>query len=104
MTALGSRCLTKASGWLVVVGEIVWVYADVVGFGIVLEANGFDVGETFDQGWLCLQIRVHAVHDTTVAREDDGEGEVAIADETGMFGDLAAGDRFCWVAVPVGFI
>ncbi len=77
------------------------MYADVVGFGVVEEAHGFDVAEAFEEG---LADSVHAVHDTAVAEEDDGKGEVAVADEAGVFGDLAAGDRFCRIAIPVGLV
>jgi hypothetical protein len=42
---------------------------------------------------------VHSVHDTAVAEEDDGKGEVTVADKAGVVGDLAAGNRFCGVAV-----
>jgi hypothetical protein len=90
-----------SGGELVVVREVVGVYADVVGFGVAEEARGFDVAETFEES---LADSVHAVHDTAVAGEDDGKAEVAVADEAGVVRDLAAGDRFCWVAVPVGLV
>lgn len=47
---------------------------------------------------------MHTVHDAAVAGEDNGEREVAVADETCVFGDLTAGDPFCRVTVPVGFV
>ena len=47
---------------------------------------------------------MHAVHDTAVAGQDDGKDEVAVADESGVVGDLATGDGFCWVAVPVRLV
>ena len=47
---------------------------------------------------------MHAVHDTAVAGQDDGKGEVAVADEPGVVGDLATGDRFCCVTIPVGLV
>src|SRR5882757_6648607 len=57
--------------------------------------------EAFEEG---LANSVHAVHDTAVAGEDDGKAEVAVADEAGVVRDLAAGDRFCRIAGPVGFV
>ena len=47
---------------------------------------------------------MHAVHDTAVAGQDDGKSEVAVADEPGVVGDLATGDRFCCVTIPVGLV
>jgi hypothetical protein len=88
-------------GGLVVVWKIVGIYADVVGFRVLEETHGFDVTETFNEG---LADSVHAVHDSAVAGKDDGKGEVAVADEAGVLSDLAAGDRFCRVAGPVGLV
>ena len=75
--------------------------ADVVGFRIMVEAYGFDVGETFEQS---LADSVHAVHDTAVAGENDRKGEVAVVDELGVFSNLTAGDGFCRIAGPVGLV
>ena len=44
--------------------------AYVVGFRIMVEAYGFDVGETFEQS---LADSVHAVHHTAVAGEMTGK-------------------------------
>ena len=77
------------------------MYADVVGLRVVDEPHGFDVAEAFKE---CLADSVHAVHDTAVAGEDDGKGNVAVADEAGVIHDLAAGDRFCGVTVPVWLV
>ena len=65
------------------------------------EAHGFDVSKTFEEG---LADSVHTVHDTAVAGKDDRKAEVAVADEAGVVNDLAAGDRFCRIAVPVGLV
>jgi hypothetical protein len=75
--------------------------ADVVGFGVLAEAHGFDVAETFDEG---PADSVHTVHDAAVAGKKDGKGEVAVADEAGVLSDLAAGDRFCGLPRPVGLV
>ena len=58
---------------VVVVWEIVWIYSDVVGFRVLEEAHGFDVGEALEEG---LADAVHAVHDAAVAGENDGKAEV----------------------------
>jgi hypothetical protein len=86
---------------VVVVWEIVWIYSDVVGFRVLEEAHGFDVGEALEER---LANAVHAVHDAAIAGENDGKAEVGVADEASVIDDLAAGDRFCGVAVPVGLI
>ncbi len=52
------------------VQEIVWAYTDVVGFWVVREANGFDVCQTFDEGFADS---VHAVHDMAVAERMTGK-------------------------------
>jgi hypothetical protein len=88
-------------GESIVVWKIVGINAYVVGFGVVEEAHGFDVGETFEE---CLTDSVHTVHDTAVAGKDDGKAEVAVTDEAGVVRDLATGDRLCGIAGPVGFI
>jgi hypothetical protein len=88
-------------GGSVVVGEVVGMQTDVVGFRVLEEAHGFDVAETFEEG---LADSVHAVHDTAVAGKDDGKGEVAVADEAGVLSDLAAGDRLCRIAGPEGLV
>ena len=92
---------SEGSNSIVVVGKIVGIDAEVVGFRVMEEAHGFDVAETFDEG---LADSVHAVHDTAVAGKDDGKGEVAVADEAGVLSDLAAGDRFCRIARPEGLV
>jgi len=81
--------------------DVVGLEADVVGFRVLEEAHGFDVAATFEDG---LADAVHTVHDTAVAGKDDGKGEVGVADEAGVLSDLAAGDRFCRVARPVGLV
>ena len=48
----------------VIVGKIVGVYTDVVGFRVLEEAYGFDVAETFEEG---LADSVHTVYDAAVA-------------------------------------
>src|SRR5882762_3932874 len=72
------RAVIGSGKLVVVVREVVGIYADVVGFGVVEEAHGFDVVEAFKEG---LADSVHAVYDTAVAGEDDGKGEVTFADE-----------------------
>jgi hypothetical protein len=76
------------SSSIVVVGKVIGVDADVVGFRIVKKTNGFDFVETDQQ---CLADAVHTVHDAAVVRENDGMGEVALIDEAGMVNDFAAG-------------
>jgi hypothetical protein len=88
-------------GLIVVVGKIVGVDVDVVGLWIVDEANGFDVAETFEEGFADT---VHAVHDAAVAGENDGMGKVAIIDEAGVNDDVATGELFGAFVAPVGFV
>jgi hypothetical protein len=85
----------------VVVGKIVVMQADVVGFRVVEEAHSVDVGEAVDEGFAHP---VHAIHDTAVAGKNDRKAEVAVADEAGVLSDLSAGDRLSCVAGPVGFV
>lgn len=103
MAALESAEGTGAlkAGSCVVVGKIVGIQADIVRFRVMNEAHGFDLSETVDKGF---RYPVHAVHDTAIARKDDGEGEVAITNESGVFSDLPAGDGPGGVAGPVGFV
>jgi len=86
---------------IVIVGEIVWINVDVVRVGIVEKADCVDVVEARQES---LADAVHAVHDAAVAGKNDGKAEIAVADEAGVVHDLAAGDRFCGVAVPVRLV
>jgi len=77
------------------------VDADVVGVGIAKEANGIDVVATQEKGFADA---VHAVHDAAVAGEDDGIGEVARVDESGVIYDLSAGELHGAFVTPIGFV
>jgi hypothetical protein len=85
----------------IVVGQVVGVDADVVGVGIVEEADGFDVVEARQES---LADAVHTVHDATVAGENDRIGEGALVDEAGVADNFAASQFFRVVAAPIGFV
>jgi hypothetical protein len=86
---------------VVVVRKVIGVDADVVRLRVGEEAYGFDIAEPFEKRFADS---MHAIHNTAVVGENDGIAEVAVAYETGMLGDLSAGDRLRSVSSPVRLV
>src|SRR5258706_9957285 len=75
---------------VLVVRQVLRLDTDMVRFGVRGEANRPDVALSLHQR---LQHAVHTIHDSAVAGENDGIGQVAVVDQAGVLGNVPASHR-----------
>jgi hypothetical protein len=72
---------------LFIVGQVVRINTNEVGFGISRKTYSSDMALAAHQR---LQYAVHSVHDAAIARKDDGTVEIGLLDEASVFSDVPA--------------
>jgi hypothetical protein len=67
----------------------------------VEETDRIDLCAVFKKG---LTDAVHSIHDSAIARKNDGEVEITIQDQAHMIDDVAAGEPSRAFIVPIRLI